>query len=100
VSSRGGGAVGNRIAALAVAMLGMLWWLGFDKYARPLLLAFEAAVQKRPESLWSLRSAVPPDACTIGSSPAARRPLRADPTALGRNGAKASVGGLKRASPA
>ena len=42
----------------AATMLGMLWWLGFDKYARPLLLAFEAAVQKRPESLDDLEPEV------------------------------------------
>ena len=31
-----------------------------------------------PLTIWSPRSAVPPDACTTDSSPAARRPLRAD----------------------
>lgn len=42
----------------ALAILGMLWGLGFAQYARPLLLAFEAAVTKNPESLDDLEPEV------------------------------------------
>lgn len=35
----------------ASAVLGLLWGLGYDKHARPLLLAFEAAVENSPEAL-------------------------------------------------
>lgn len=42
----------------ASAVLGMLWGLGYDKHARPLLLAFEAAVEKRPEALEDLEPEV------------------------------------------
>lgn len=38
----------------AAQVLGLLWGLGYDKHARPLLLAFEAAVKKRPEALEDL----------------------------------------------
>lgn len=42
----------------ASAVLGLLWGLGYDKHARPLLLAFEAAVEKRPEALEDLEPEV------------------------------------------
>ena len=42
----------------ALAVLGLLWGLGYDKHARPLLLAFEAAVEKRPEALEDLEPEV------------------------------------------
>jgi tetratricopeptide (TPR) repeat protein len=42
----------------ASAVLGILWGLGYDKHARPLLLAFEAAVEKRPEALEDLEPEV------------------------------------------
>jgi tetratricopeptide (TPR) repeat protein/DNA-binding MarR family transcriptional regulator len=42
----------------ASAVLGMLWGLGYDKHARPLLLAFEAAVESRPEALEDLEPEV------------------------------------------
>jgi len=42
----------------ASAVLGLLWGLGYDKHARPLLLAFEAAVENRPEALEDLEPEV------------------------------------------
>ncbi len=42
----------------SAAVLGLLWGLGFDRHARPLLLAFEAMVEHRPEMLDALEPEV------------------------------------------